>query len=177
MKVYCYGCKTSEETDFLHRCLKCGTMDIGVEEDRGWHSLCRLFAQSKGWQGDRGTISLPLWFQKEPEQLPQWLAFKTKLTDLEVVKLPTDRKLAYWDAYNYWIEHSGIPPLFGGTQADLIITHPIGPLVHKLATTYAEYHKQREEAEQKGREEEEKSKSKGRKNNLIQRVRRRRKSV
>jgi len=174
MKVYCYGCGTSEDTDFLVRCPKCETMDIGIEPDRGWHALCRLFAQSKGWEGSGGTVSIPLWFEKEPpERLEEWKAFKAKLTDVESLPLPTHLKGKYWESFEYWINTSGILPLQQGTMNDLIITPPIGSLVHKLATAYADHHRQREEAEQKAHgEAEEKLKSKGRKKTLIQRVRR-----
>lgn len=149
MKVYCYGCKTSFETDWLIRCPHCETKDIGIEPDRAWHTLCCLFAHSKGWSVG-SEFSLPQWFQREPEHLKEWKAFKAKLMDMEAVKLPADYKLTHpKDFYDYWLLHSGllIPSLFGGTKDDLITTPLIGPLVHQLATSWADHHQRRKRVE------------------------------
>lgn len=166
MKIYCYGCKM--ELDVLDRCPKCETRgDIGFEESRDWHWLCRLWANKQGWVGD--TISIPLWFERNPEQLPQWQAFKTKLLDVDALPLPAHLKGRFNETFEYWINSSGILPMQQGTLNDLIITPPIGPLVHKLATAYAEHQREREEAEQKEQEENSKDRKK---KTLIQRVRR-----
>ena len=47
MKVFCYGCQTEEETDWLVRCPKCETKGIGIEEDlRDFLELNRHLAGS-----------------------------------------------------------------------------------------------------------------------------------
>lgn len=147
MKVYCYGCETSFETDWLIRCPHCETMYIGIEEDRGWDALCRLFAHSKGWPVG-SEFSLPQWFQREPEHLVEWKAYKARLTNMEAVKLPADYKPTHHQAYyDYWLGLSGLMSLFLGTQGDLILTPIIGPLVHKLATAYADHHQRKARVE------------------------------
>jgi hypothetical protein len=65
--------------------------------------------------------------------------------------------------------------LQAGTLHDLISQQPIGPLVHKLATDFANYHKaqweaeDKAEAEQRTKEEEKKLKGK-KKPRLLQRI-------
>lgn len=178
--VYCYGCK--EEINRLDKCPKCETRgDIGFEQSREWHWLSRLWANSKGWGGD--PVSLPLWFENEgPERLEEWRSFKTRLLDLDAFPLPTHLKRDYWGAFEFWGNSSGILPLQQGTLSDLISQPPIGPLVHKLASDFANYHKaqweaeEKAEAEQRAKEEEERLKGK-KKTRLVQRVGRRRKHV
>ena len=181
-KICCYGC--NEEIDDLSRCPLCQTVgDIGFEETREWHWLCRLWAYSKGWVGD--TVSIPFWFEKNPERLPEWRGFKAKLIDVESFLLPAHLRGRYWESYEHWINSSGILPLQAGTLHDLISQRPIGPLVHKLATDFANYHKAQWEAEDKAvaeqrAKEEEQRLTKGKKKpRLLQRIKeeRRRKHI
>ncbi len=78
MKVYCFACQ--EEIDRMDRCPICESVgEVGFEESREWHFLARLFA-GRAYSGDRETVSLPMWFEKNPDQLAAWMGFKAKLT-------------------------------------------------------------------------------------------------
>jgi hypothetical protein len=119
MRVFCYDCGTSEETDWLVRCPKCQTKNIGLEPEEPWHWLNRLWASSRGWQGDGDELSLPWWFEKHPKLLPEWIDFKAQLNDVDAISPPTDHQLTSWsDFYDFWIRNSGILPLTQGTASD-----------------------------------------------------------
>jgi hypothetical protein len=153
MKVYCYGCGTGEETDWLVRCRHCDTKNIGIEPDEGWHLICRLFAQSKRWMGDSDELSLPWWFSTHPEYLPEWEAFKAQLQNVQFPPLP-EGYVERQDIYNFWINSSGVLPLQMGSEASLRGAPFLGPLVHQLASTYADYHyRQRQRVEAGHREQ------------------------
>jgi hypothetical protein len=139
MKIFCYGCKTETETDWLVRCPRCETKNIGIEPDEGWHGICRLFAQSKRWLGDSDELSLPWWFQTHPEYLPEWRSFKARLQDVQFPFL-LEGYVEREDIYNFWISNSGVLPLQMGSEAALRGTPFIGPLLHRLASVYADFH-------------------------------------
>ena len=118
-----------------------------------------------------------MWFEREPpERLEEWTTFKTKLLDVEALQLPAHLRGRYWETFEYWINSSGILPLQAGTLHDLISQRPIGPLVHKLATDFANYHKaqweadDKAEAEQRAKEEEQRLTKGKKKPRLLQRI-------
>jgi hypothetical protein len=176
MRVFCYDCGTSEETDWLVRCPKCQTKNIGLEPEEPWHWLNRLWASSRGWQGDGDELSLPWWFEKHPKLLPEWIDFKAQLNDVDAISPPTDHQLTSWsDFYDFWIRNSGILPLTQGTASDLVLSPKIGKLVHKLASNFSDHHyhqRERVEAEHRDQAERERPKLKAqeKKSSLIQRA-------
>jgi hypothetical protein len=140
MKVFCYDCGTSEETDWLVRCPKCESKgSIGIEETKDWDGICRLWAISKRWQRDNDELSLPWWFEKNPEYLSEWKTFKAQLTDPEFPPLP-EFFVERHDIFDFWVKRSGVFSLRIGTEFELIHDPSIGPLVRQLATIYADHH-------------------------------------
>ena len=175
MRIYCYGCKSVEETTWLVRCPRCDTKNIGFEPDEAWHLICRLFAQSKRWLGDSDELSLPWWFEKHPEYLPEWEAFKAQLQNVEFPPLP-EGYAERQDMYDFWIKNSGVLPLQMGSEASLRGTPFIGPLVHRLATVYTDHHyRQRQgvvaERTEQAEREKPKPKAQKKKSSLLKRRR------
>ena len=140
MKIYCYGCKTSEETSWLVRCPKCDSKgSIGIEESREWNEICRLWAFSKGWQGDGDQLSLPWWIEKHPQCLLEWQAFKSDLQNPKLPSLP-EVFVEKQDIFDFWVKSSGIFLLQMGSEFELTHSKSIGPLVCQLASAYADHH-------------------------------------
>ena len=140
MEIFCYGCKTKEETDFLVRCSHCDSKgSIGIEESKEWNEICRLWAFSKGWQGDGDQLSLPWWFEGHPQSLLEWQRFKSDLMNPEYPPLP-EVFMEKEDFFHHWIKSSGVLPLQMGNETELLHSHSIGPLVRQLAGIYADHH-------------------------------------
>jgi hypothetical protein len=139
MRIFCYGCKTEEETQWLVRCAHCETKDIGIEEDKGWHSVCRLFAISKTWMGNSDELSLPWYFEKKPDLLEEWKSFKARLQNVELPLLP-EVYMERQDIFDFWVKSSGVFSLQMGSTFELLHTPFIGDLVRRLAGIYADFH-------------------------------------
>jgi hypothetical protein len=139
MKIFCYNCKTEEETQWLVRCSKCDAKDIGIEKEIGWHKVSRLFFFSKGWQGDSDELSLPRWVEGHPQCFSEWQKFKSDLMNVEFPPLP-EEFVEKEDIFSFWIRRAGVLSLQMGTEFELLHTPFIGDLVRTLATAYSNYY-------------------------------------
>jgi len=143
MRIHCYGCKTAVETDFITRCPKCSTRDIGIEEGKAWHEVSKLFARSKGsWDGEQSLETLPQWFEKHPKRREEWEALKAKLTDPEAIPLPSENRLDRNEAYSWWFVRSGVLSLWWGGASTMGIPSLINahPLIDTLALAFVDFH-------------------------------------
>ncbi len=105
-------------------CPRCHCVDdLGVEANRGWDRLCRLYAWARGRDESEPLVQ---WFLNRPNQWAAWRDFKVKVLDPEALAPPAEKAgliISFAEASGLlqWWQPESLPNIAEVVETDAIL--------------------------------------------------------